>query len=170
MNVGHDRSWPTGDSLLMRTYTIVILGAVAIKAEDLKTLLGEPVITQPGIETTSTACFLAMFSPIIIHVVDGQHIGLSLSTAHAFPPISSHCLSTKFSIPDFHIVASTGLLTEITRLLVETFEPVMIRAEQLEIFLWKAIFTEPHIETMATSNGTAMICSIIVDVIYREES
>jgi len=98
-------------------------------------------------------------------MVNGQRISLRLAAADAFPPISSKGFFAEISIPDLDIVF-------LTRAEANILPPIAIRTEQLKSFLGKTVLTKPQIETMTTAanHNTSMVGTIIIDMVYSEES
>jgi hypothetical protein len=157
--MNHD---PAGVSLLMRTYTIVIPCAIAVKAEQDIVTLWKSVLTKPTIEDTTSTNLATMLSTIVIHMVDGKNCMSVLTATRASAAVGIKDFLTKMSAPDHDV----GFLIT---LVANMLGPITIRAKQLESLLWKAVLTQPPIETMTSASATALISTIIVDMVNRKK-
>jgi hypothetical protein len=147
----------------MGTDTVVILSAIAVKTENLiPAILREPILAHPAIEVGTTTNLATMLCAIVIHIINGQNLWSVLTTAYTHAPVSDQHFLTKVSIPDHDI----GFLI---RLAANMFEPIAIRAKQLKSVLGKAVLSQPQVETMTTASETAMLGSVIINVVNRKK-
>jgi len=142
----------------MWTDTIVKLGSIAVKAETLILPLWKSLLTQPAIESTTSTNNSALFIATTIYMINSQNIRIRLSTTCTCCIICVYCLLTKHSIPKLVI----GLLI---RLKTQVLKPIVIMTQHL-IARGKVIRAQPTIETMTIPNAAAMLCTIIVHMIY----
>jgi hypothetical protein len=146
----------------MGTDFVEVLGTIAIKTEDLEPFFRESIFAQPCIEATASTNLATVLCAIVLHMINGQHLWSVLTTACTHAPISGQHLLTKVSIPKLHIVFLTTLEAYV-------LEPIAICTKQLKSFLGKAVLSQPQIETIPTASKTAMLSSVVLNMVNRKK-